>query len=62
MSTADFRSRFDVALVFSTKYEPPHLLLEDWPTWIEWKTRFFGWHRDVPLPRPRSYWADSWFT
>jgi hypothetical protein len=48
MSTADFRSQFDVALVFSTKYEPPHPLLEDWPIWIEWKTRFFGWHRDVP--------------
>ncbi|MBZ5706808.1 MAG: glycosyltransferase family 39 protein [Acidobacteriia bacterium] len=48
MSTADIRSRFDVALVFSTKYEPPHPLFDDWPTWIEWKTRFFGWHRDVP--------------
>ena len=48
MSTADFRSRFDVALVFSTKYEPPYPLFGDWPIWIEWKTRFFGWHRDVP--------------
>src|SRR5712692_8243034 len=48
MSAADFRTRFDVALVFSTKYEPPHPLLERWRRWQEWKTRFFGYHRDVP--------------
>src|SRR3989441_1272559 len=48
MSAADFRSRFDVALVFSTKYEPPHPLLERWRRWQEWNTRFFGYHRDVP--------------
>ena len=39
---------FDVALVFSTKYEPAHPLLEHWRLWQEWKTRFFGYHRDVP--------------
>ncbi|SRR5712692_10056654 len=48
MSAADLRSSFDVALVFSTKYEPPHPLLERWRLWPEWKTRFFGYHRDVP--------------
>ncbi|MBZ5599664.1 MAG: glycosyltransferase family 39 protein [Acidobacteriia bacterium] len=48
MASADLRSQFDVALVFSTKYESPHTLLEDWPTWVDWKTRFFGYHRDVP--------------
>jgi hypothetical protein len=48
MSAADLRSSFDVALVFSTKYEPPHPLLERWRLWQEWKTRFFGYHRDVP--------------
>jgi hypothetical protein len=48
VATADVRSQFDVALVFSTKYEPPHPLLEGWHTWLEWKTRFFGYHRDVP--------------
>lgn len=48
LASADLRSQFDVALVFSTKYESPHTLLEDWPTWVEWKTRFFGYHRDVP--------------
>ena len=48
VAAADFRSNFEVALVFSTKYEPAHPLLESWPLWQEWKTRFFGFHRDVP--------------
>ena len=39
---------FEVALVFSTKYEPAHSLVENWRLWQEWKTRFFGYHRDVP--------------
>ena len=48
MAASDLRSSFDVALVFSTKYEPPHPWFERWRTWREWKTRFFGYHRDVP--------------
>lgn len=48
MSAAELRSQFDVALVFSTKYEPPHPLLELWPAWERLKTRLFGYHRDVP--------------
>jgi len=48
MSAADFRSNFDVALVFSTKYEPPHPLLERWNRWEEMKRRYFGYHRDLP--------------
>jgi hypothetical protein len=48
MGAADLRSQFDVALVFSTKYEPTHPLLENWRLWQEWKTRFFGYHRDMP--------------
>jgi hypothetical protein len=48
MAAADFRSNFEVALVFSTKYEPAHPLLESWRLWQEWKTRFFGFHRDLP--------------
>jgi 4-amino-4-deoxy-L-arabinose transferase-like glycosyltransferase len=48
MASADMRSQFDVALVFSTKYEAPHFPLDDWPTWLEWRTRYFGYHRDVP--------------
>ena len=48
MSAKDVRSNFEVALVFSTKYEPPHSLFDQWRIWQEWKTRFFGYHRDVP--------------
>ena len=47
MSAADARSNFEVALVFSTKYEPGHPLLENWRLWQDWKTRFFRYHRDV---------------
>lgn len=42
------RDRFDVALVFSTKYEPPHPLFENWETWQRLKEKFFGYHRDSP--------------
>ncbi len=48
LSAAEFRSHFEVALVFSTKYEPRHPLLERWPKWNELKRRFFGYHRDLP--------------
>ena len=48
MAAADLRSNFDVALVFSTKYEPVHPLLESSRVWQDWKIRFFGYHRDVP--------------
>jgi hypothetical protein len=48
MAASGLRSTFDVALVFSTKYEPPHPWFERWRTWQQWKTQFFGYHRDVP--------------
>jgi len=48
LSAADFRSHFDVALVFSTKYEPAHPLLDRWAKWNELKKRYFGFHRDLP--------------
>jgi hypothetical protein len=48
LSAADFRSHYDVALVFSTKYEPPHALADRWQRWAELKRRFFGFHRDLP--------------
>ncbi|HLZ41504.1 MAG TPA: hypothetical protein VKQ11_11100 [Candidatus Sulfotelmatobacter sp.] len=48
LSAAEFRSHFEVALVFSTKYEPPHTLGGHWKTWIDLKRRFFGFHRDLP--------------
>ena len=34
--------------MFSTKYEPARPLFAGWRTWQEWKSRFFGYHRDVP--------------
>jgi hypothetical protein len=48
LAAADARSAFEVALVFSTKYEPPHPWFEHWRAWQSWKTRFFGYHRDLP--------------
>jgi len=48
LSAADFRSHFEVALVFSTKYEPAHPLLDRWKSWTDLKRRFFGYHRDLP--------------
>jgi hypothetical protein len=53
LSAADFRSdvsgsNYEVALVFSTKYEPGPASWDHWRTWTEWKTRFFGFHRDLP--------------
>jgi hypothetical protein len=58
LSAADFnsqvgRSHFEVALVFSTKYEPERPLVDRWNTsigrtWTELKRRFFGFHRDLP--------------
>jgi hypothetical protein len=43
------RDRFDVALVFSTKYQPPHPLfgIENWDAWRRIKEEFFGYHRDL---------------
>lgn len=48
LSAAEFRDHFEVALVFSTKYEPRNPLLDRWTRWAEWKRRFFGFHRDLP--------------
>lgn len=48
LSAAEFRSHFEVALVFSTKYEPVHPLLQRWQPWTDVKRRFFGYHRDLP--------------
>jgi len=48
MAAADMRPGFGVALVFSTKYQPPHPLLERWGAWERIKTEFFGYYRDVP--------------
>jgi len=47
--SARVRDRFDVALVFSTKYEPPHAIfgIENWEPWQHIKEQFFGYHRDL---------------
>ena len=42
------RNQFDVALVFSTKYQPVRPLLEDWLPWQTIKVKYFGYHRDLP--------------
>ncbi len=63
ISAGDFRDHYQVALVFSTKYEPEHPLLERWlmsssnangwrrralAGWRSLKARFFGYHIDLP--------------
>jgi hypothetical protein len=47
-SAADFRSHFEDAFVFSTKYEPPRPLFNRWKAWDDLKHRYFGFHRDLP--------------
>jgi hypothetical protein len=44
---ASARDGFDVALVFSTKYQPAHPLFESWDAWRRVKEKFFGYHRDL---------------
>ena len=41
------RNRFDAALVFSTKYQPPHNPFDDWGSWQRIKETYFGYHRDL---------------
>ncbi len=48
LSAADVRSNYDMALVFSTKYEAGPAWWDRWRTWTELKRRFFGFHRDLP--------------
>ena len=47
LSAAEVRSRFDIALIFSTKYQPPHSLFDRLRWWREWKARYFGYHVDL---------------
>ncbi len=48
-AAAQVHNSFDVALVFSTKYQPPNALfgIENWDTWQQVKEKFFGYHRDL---------------
>jgi 4-amino-4-deoxy-L-arabinose transferase-like glycosyltransferase len=47
LSAADVRARFDVAFVFSTKYQPPSSVFDRWRLWRKWKSRYFGYHVDL---------------
>ncbi len=47
LSAADARAQFDVALAFSTKYQPLHSLFDRWRLWQRWKSEYFGYHRDL---------------
>jgi Dolichyl-phosphate-mannose-protein mannosyltransferase len=48
LSAADLHSNYEVALIFSTKYEPGPRVWDRWSTWTDLKARFFGFHRDLP--------------
>jgi hypothetical protein len=48
LSAAEARSNYEVALIFSTKYEPGPALWDRWQAWTKLKSRFFGFHRDLP--------------
>jgi hypothetical protein len=48
LPSADFPSHCDVAFIFSPKYEPAPARWDHWRAWTELKTRFFGFHRDLP--------------
>lgn len=45
---AAMRGGYDVALAFSTKYDPPHLLFSLGRRSEVWDTRYFDFHRDLP--------------
>jgi hypothetical protein len=48
LSAAEIRSDYEVALIFSTKYEPGAAWWDRWRRWTDLKSRFFGFHRDLP--------------
>ena len=48
LASSTARSNFDVAFVFSTKYQPSHEWFAGWSAWQGLKERFFGYHRDLP--------------
>jgi len=50
LAAARDTSHYDIALLFSTQYQPAHdgLILRGFPWWQRWQTRFFGYHHDMP--------------
>lgn len=47
-AAAEARPNFDVAFVFSTKYEPAYRLFDHWAAWQRINAKYFGFHRDLP--------------
>jgi hypothetical protein len=45
---AQAKEQYDVALLFSTKLEPEHPLLDSFAWWRRIHERFFDYHRDLP--------------
>jgi dolichyl-phosphate-mannose-protein mannosyltransferase len=45
---AQAKEQYDVALLFSTKLEPKHPLLDSFAWWRRIHERFFDYHRDLP--------------
>ncbi|HYX69122.1 MAG TPA: glycosyltransferase family 39 protein [Terriglobales bacterium] len=45
---AQVRSQYDLAFLFSTKYEPARNLLDRFPAWERLQTELFHDHRDLP--------------
>jgi hypothetical protein len=54
LSAAQLHSDYDVALIFSTKYEVRPGFWDRWLAFAQikekWKHRFFGYHRDLAPP------------
>jgi hypothetical protein len=48
LAAARDTSQFDLALLFSTKYEPVHDVFGGFALWQRWQMRFFGYHQDLP--------------
>ena len=42
------QSGYDVAFVFSTKYQPERNLFDFFPYWVSLQERYFDYHRDLP--------------
>jgi Dolichyl-phosphate-mannose-protein mannosyltransferase len=47
-AAAEMPTSYQIALVFSTKYEPRHRWFGRSALWQKWKMEYFGYHRDVP--------------
>ena len=62
LTAAGVRRDFDVALVFSLKYEPPRPIFGRWHAWLDWKIRFFGYTATCRPQPPHKSLGDTWFT